>query len=154
LSTELKARAQVFAHLREIVLVPVVRALYDRGVFELFAAPGVWVDLDQIVAKTRANRGYLKVALRLLVSAGWLNWKDGRSFALTPEGSAALIKAPQPFIPSVILLEDFLFGRSQGSLPPALQSSSGLVIGPTMVALARRGILDQLQNGPLDLTSI
>ena len=39
-----------FAHLREVVLVPVVRALYDRGVFKLFAAPGAWIDLDQIVA--------------------------------------------------------------------------------------------------------
>jgi hypothetical protein len=144
---------RVFAHLREIVLVPVVRALYDRGVFELITAD-TWVDLDQIVAKTRANRGYLKVALRLLVSAGWLHWQNGTSFSLTPEGSAALSKAPQPFIPSVIFLEDFLFGRSQDSVPPALQASSGLVIGPAMVALARRGVLDRLEGGPVDLTSI
>jgi hypothetical protein len=93
------------AHLRDIVLVPVVKALCDRGVFELFGAPGTWVDLDQIVAKTRANRGYLKVALRLLVSAGWLNWQNGTSFSLTPEGSAALQNALQPaFIPTALFL--------------------------------------------------
>jgi hypothetical protein len=141
------------AHLREMVLVPVVKALCDRGVFELFSGPDVWVDLDRIVAKTRANRGYLKVALRLLVSAGWLRWKDGASFSLTPEGSAALRAALQPaFIPTAILLEDLLFGRSQGSVPPAL--SNGLLVGPTMVALARRGILERLQQGPVDLASI
>ncbi len=143
------------AHLRDIVLVPVVKALCDRGVFELFSTPGTWVDLDRIVAKTRANRGYLKVALRVLVSAGWLRWKDGASFSLTPEGSAALQTAPQPaFIPTAMFLEDFLFGRSQASVPPALQASSGLLIGPAMVALARHGILDRLQNGPVDLASI
>jgi hypothetical protein len=143
------------AHLREIVLVPVVKALCDRGVFDLFNPPGTWVDLDRIVAKTRANRGYLKVTLRLLVSAGWLNWKDGASFSLTPEGAAALQAAPQPaFIPTAMLLEDFLFARSQASVPPALQVSSGLMIGPAMVALARHGILDRLQHGPIDLESI
>ena len=143
------------AHLREIVLVPVVKALCDRGVFELFGTPGTWVDLDQIVAKTRANRGYLKVALRLLVSAGWLNWKDGTSFSLTPEGSKALREAPQPaFIPTAMFLEDFLFGRSQASVPPALQASNGLLVGPAIVALARHGILERLQHGPIDLASI
>ncbi len=150
----MSTQAQVFAHLREIVLVPVVKALCDRGVFDLFGAPGTWVDLDRIVAKTRANRGYLKVALRLLVSAGWLNWKDGASFSLTPEGSAALQTAPQPFIPSAIFLEDSLFGRPQGSVPPILKASGGIVIGPAMVALARKGILHQLQDGPVDLTTI
>jgi hypothetical protein len=153
-STQADVRAKVFAHLREIVLVPVVKALCDRGVFELFASDA-WVDLDQIVAKTRANRGYLKVALRLLVSAGALNWKDGASFFLTPKGSAALQRAPQPaFIPTIMFLEDFLFGSSQVSVPPALQASSGLLIGPTMVALARHGILERLQHGPVDLASI
>jgi hypothetical protein len=163
LSTETEVRAQVFAHLRGIVLVPVVKALCDRGIFELFSTPGAWVDLDRIVAKTRANRGYLKVALRLLVSAGWLNWQNGTSFSLTPEGSAAL-QTPQlyreiaAFIPTAIFLEDFLFARSQersqGSVPPALQTAHGIVIGPTMVALARKGILSRLQEGPLDLASI
>lgn len=159
MSTELGVRTKVFAHLRDIVLVPVVKALYDRGVFELFSAPGVWVSLAQIVARTRANRGYLKVALRLLVSAGWLNWQDGASFSLTPEGSAALLTAPQlfrevaAFIPTAIFLEDFLFGRSQGLVPQGLRAH-GIVLGPAIVALARKGILERLRDGSVNLESI
>ncbi len=181
-------RAAVFAHLRGIVLVPVVRALRDRGVFEFFrdispqSKASGWVDLDRIVAKTRANRGYLKVALRLLVSAGWLEWRtvDGATaFSVTVEGSAALNVPPElfrevaAFIPMAIFLEDFLFGRAQGSFLPSLQvlidkaiegwgvaeeeirlNLEGMLVGPAMVALARGGILEKLQQGPAELKSM
>jgi hypothetical protein len=126
-----EVRAIVFAHIRGIVLVPVVRALWDRGVFDLFADESVWVDLERIVDKTRANRGYLRVALRLLVSTGWLKWRftetGALSYALSPEGSIALRIAPElyreavSFIPMAIFLEDFLFGQAQGSFLPLLQ---------------------------------
>ena len=64
-------RATVFDHLAGMVLVPTVKALWDRGVFSLFDGLDSCVSLDQIVEHTRGNRGYLKVAMRLLASAGW-----------------------------------------------------------------------------------
>src|ERR1700722_12284820 len=129
-----QVRAKVFAHLRGMVLAPVVRALWDRGVFELFRAASQndnWVDLDRIAEKTRGNHGYLRIGLRLLVGGGWLHWRTGEtgaaSYALTPEGLIVLAVAPDlyrevvSFIPMAIFLEDFLFGRSQGLLLPSLQ---------------------------------
>jgi len=137
ISEQLKAdvRAVVFAHLRGIVLAPVVRALWDRGVFQFFNksdAPSEWVSLDQIAVKTRANHGYLRIGLRLLVGAGWLRWRHAdngvsTSYSLTAEGASALTVAPDlyreavSFIPMAIFLEDFLFGGSQGSFLPSLQ---------------------------------
>jgi SAM-dependent methyltransferase len=185
-------RAIVFTHLRGIVLAPVARALCDRGVFDLFR-DSAWVDLDQISQRTRANHGYLRVGLRLLVSSGWLKWRNGESgaasYALTPEGSIALGVAPEfyrevvSFIPMAIFLEDFLFGKSQGSFLPSLQvlidkaiagwgiaipvdpvavnmhaqlrlQLDGMLIGPAMVALARNGIFDKLVLGPAELKSM
>lgn len=169
-----RVRSVVFAQLRGIVLVPVIRALRDRGVFEFFRDPATWVGLDQVVTKTRANRGYMKVALRLLASAGWLKTNEG-CYAVTERGQAALSVTPElfrevaAFIPMAIFLEDFLFGRSQGSFLPSLQilidksiegwgiadeeirlNLDGMLAGPAMVALARHGILDKLQQGPAD----
>lgn len=180
-----EVRATVFAHLRGIVLAPVVRALWDRGVLELFRDPSTWVDLDRIAEKTRGNQGYLRVALRLLVAAGWFKWRTGdngaTSYILTPEGAAALRVAPElyrevvSFIPMAIFLEDFLFGKSQGSFLPSLQvligkaiegwglsaphdeirlHLDGMLVGAAMAALARNGIFDQLQAGPMELKSM
>jgi hypothetical protein len=124
-------RAIVFTHLRGIVLAPVARALFDRGVFELFRDRSAWVDLDKISERTRANHGYLRIGLRLLVGAGWLKWRTGENgataYMLTPEGTIALGMAPElyrevvSFIPIAIFLEDFLFGRSQATFLPSLQ---------------------------------
>ncbi len=72
LDQKAEIRATVFDHLAGMVLVPTVKALWDRGVFGLFDGPGSRVDLGQIVEHTRGNRGYLKVAMRLLASSGWL----------------------------------------------------------------------------------
>jgi hypothetical protein len=188
-----EVRAIVFAHLRGIVLAPVARALWDRGVFELFNTASKWVDLDQIAEKTRANYGYLRVGLRLLVSAGWLKWRTGEngatSYSLTPDGSIALGVAPElyrevaSFIPMAIFLEEILFGRSQGLFLPSLPilvdkaiagwglcvpddaaaepvyrqirlQLDGMLVGPAMVALARHGVLQTLEAGPVELKSI
>jgi hypothetical protein len=182
-----EVRTVVFAHLRGIVLAPVARALYDRGVFELFkGSPSPWVDLDQIAGRTRANHGYLRVGMRLLVSGGWLQWRTGEhgavSYRLTPEGAVWLSVAPEfyrdvvSFIPMAIFLEDFLFGRSQGSFLASLQvlvekaiqgwgipaaadpitakvyeqlrlQLDGMLIGPAVVALARKGLFEQTEDG-------
>jgi hypothetical protein len=183
-SENAQVRAIVFAHLRGIVLAPVVRALSERGVFTLFDDSSERVTLDRIVEKTHGNRGYVRIALRLLASAGWLE-RPGETYALTPHGTAALAFAPEhyrdavAFIPMAIFLEDFLFGKAQGSFLPSLQvlvekalggwglpvsdhpvigelkrQLDGMLVGPAMVALSRKGVLSALQSGPAELKSI
>ena len=187
-------RATLFGHLSGIVLAPVVKALCDRRVFEIFGDSPAWVELDQIVERTHANRGYLRVALRLLASCGWLTQRLGEngrsaSYALTPEGSLALRMAPPlyeevaTFLPKVVFLEDFLFGRSDLPLLPSLEALvqrardrwglgidgdartaricaqlrrhlDGVLVGPAMVALARAGIFAQLEAGPVLIQNI
>ena len=125
-------RALVFSHLAGIVLAPVVKALWDRKVFDLLNGPSQWTGLDEIVEHTHGNRGYLRVALRLLTSFGWLeeHVSDGgthRSYALTRAGVLGSSVAPPlyeevvEFVPKAIFLEDFLFGTSDEIVLPSLQ---------------------------------
>jgi len=127
-------RATVFHHLAGIVVAPTTKALADRGGFDLFIAAGApeWVDLEDIIVHTRGNRGYLRVALRLLSSAGWLRQRverNGRcvSYALTEEGRAAVPWAPPlyrqavAFLTKTLFLEDALFGRQGDALLPSLR---------------------------------
>ena len=125
-------RALVFQHLAGLVLAPTVKALWDRKVFDLFSGPSLVTDLDEIVRHTHGNRGYLRVALRLLVSFGWLEERTDQPshpvYGLTPDGALALRLAPPlytevvSFIPKAIFLEDFLFGRSDEPVLPSLQA--------------------------------
>ena len=126
-----QVRAVVFGHLAGVVLAPTVKALWDRRVFELFGSAGEWVDFDRIAQETRANRGYLRVALRLLASCGWLKQQveSGRAprYALTAEGRVAVTTAPLlygevlSFVAKAVFLEDFLFGASDRPVLPSLQ---------------------------------
>ena len=128
-----KVRTALFGHLSGIVLAPVVKALFDRKVFEIFEDASAWHALDRIVERTHANRGYLRVALRLLASCGWLKQRVGEegrspSYAITSEGLLALRMAPPlyeqvlSFFPKVVFLEDFLFGSSDLPFLPSLQA--------------------------------
>src|SRR5262245_17616538 len=113
-------RATIFRHLSGIVLAPVVKALADRGVFALLGDAASGISIDEIADRTRANLGYLRVALRLLVSCGWiLQTKDasGTKYYLTSEGRIAVWLAPLygevvSFIPKALFLDDFLFGKA------------------------------------------
>ena len=186
-------RALVFQHLAGIVLAPTVKALWDRKVFDLFRGSSLATDLDEIARQTHGNRGYLRVALRLLVCFGWLEERTDESsrtvYQLTHEGALALRLAPPhyaevvSFLPKAIFLEDFLFGRSDEPVLPSLRSLvarsqsrwfegtgndpapaelcqqirrhlDGVLIGPAMVALARGGVLAQLNQAPTDPHSI
>src|SRR5262245_24460507 len=94
-----QVRAAVFNHLAGIVLAPTVKALAERGILDGFRNPDSWLDLDVIQERTSANRGYLRVAMRLLAAAGWLKQRvedNGRRplFAVTPEGRIAFEIAP------------------------------------------------------------
>jgi hypothetical protein len=156
-------RAAVFHHLAGIVVPPTVTALADRGGFDLFVGPDPpeWVDLEDIIVHTRGNRGYLRVALRLLASAGWLRQRverNGRfvSYALTDGSRTALPWAPQlyrqivAYLPKTLFLEDALFGGQDDALLPSLQdlvakagSGWNIAIPPSPVA-AR--IADQVKR--------
>jgi len=124
-------RTLVFHHLAGIVLAPTVKALWERKVFDLFKGPSFWTELDGIVDQTHGNRGYLRVALRLLVCFGWLEERTSHgsrlAYSLTREGMVAASIAPRlyeevvSFIPKAIFLEDFLFGASDEPVLPSLQ---------------------------------
>src|SRR5271154_5707031 len=126
-----QVRATVFGHLAGVVLAPTVKALWDRRAFELFSSAGEWVDFDRIAQETRANRGYLRVALRLLASCGWLVQlvESGRAprFTMTAEGAIAVREAPLlygealSFVAKAVFLEDFLFGASDRPVLASLQ---------------------------------
>jgi hypothetical protein len=183
-------RSIVFGHLAGIVLAPVLKALADRGVFDLFPDDSQCVELDRIMEPTHGNRGYLRVALRLLSSYGWLRTErvgNCPQYKLTRVGVIALRIAPQlyatvvPFLSLAIFLDNFLSG--EGSLLPSLEQLvpqalgrwglisdedrataavqeqirlqlDGLLIGPTMVALARGGVFDRLLEGPKPLSDL
>ena len=125
-------RATIFTHLSGIVLAPTVAALADRGVFRLFDSSSAWISLDEICEHTHANRGYLRVALRLLASCGWLRQRttadQSHEYALTPEGvigvrlGTPLYREAISFIPKSLFLEDFLYGKFDGPVLPSLQS--------------------------------
>jgi len=118
-------RATVFTHLSGLVLAPTVNALHDRGVFTLFENSHEPVAFETIEQHTRANPGYLRVALRLLVAAGWLD-QEPAGYRLTERGEIALAVAPPlyaegvAFIPKALFLHDFLFGAHDDSLLPSV----------------------------------
>lgn len=187
-------RTLVFNHLAGIVLAPTVKALSDRKVFDLFAGPSCWTALDTIVEHTHGNRGYLRVALRLLICCGWLKERPGDNgsrpaYALTRDGVVAAAVAPGfyadavSFAPKAVFLEDFLFGSTDEPILPSLRELAahakarwnlpspadeveakvhdqirrhldGMVVGPAIVALARGGILAQLERGPLAIADL
>jgi hypothetical protein len=132
-----KVRATIFYHLAGIVLIPTIKALYDGKVFELFSNLPAPVGLDRIVDQTHGNRGYLRVALRLLTSCGWMQERTEKDshivdYSLTAKGRFATSVAPAlcgevlSFLPKAIFLEDFLFGKSSDTILPSLET---LILG-------------------------
>ena len=109
-------RATVFTHLAGVVMAPTVSALWERGALDMLAHASA-IPFGDLVADTHANAGYLRVALRLLASCGWLVEQPcggaTRTCALTPEGRAALTLArplyrhvTASFVPKAFVLED------------------------------------------------
>ena len=187
-------RAVVFNHLAGLAMAPTLRALADRGALDLFAAAPGPLAFDEVATHTRANRGYLRVALRLMASSGWMRRhmdERGRvvAYSLTAAGCAALDVAPRPyadivaFLPKAIAFEDYMFGASDEALVPTLAELvqrarerwgigpspdraieevreqvrghlDGGIVAPSMVALARSGILDLLAREPADVRTL
>jgi len=124
-------RTVLFHHLAGIVIIPTLKALLDRKVFELFGGSPAPLELDQVVNRTHGNRGYLRVAFRLLASCGWIEERAGRngsnaSYSLTAKGRIAMSVASGhcgeviSFLPKALFLEDFLFGKSDEAILPSL----------------------------------
>lgn len=88
-----QTRAAVFEHLAGLALAPTVRALDESGILDLLADSSDGVEFNRIVEFSRATRGYLRVALRLLVACGWLRCRADR-YAATEAGVIALQWAP------------------------------------------------------------
>ena len=114
-------RAVVFRHLAGLVIAPTVSALSERGAIDVLAGQPGSVSFAEIVDRTHANPGYLRVALRLLASCGWLTEQgaanESRLYTLTDEGRVALSFAPalytqvtSSFLPKALILDDLLFG--------------------------------------------
>src|SRR5215468_1124261 len=115
-------RARVFTHLAGVVMAPTVSALSERGALELLTSvPGV--PFADLVEHTHANAGYMRVAVRLLASCGWLvdqaSGNGGLTCALTTDGCEALSLAhplyrqvTASFLPKALILEDLLAGPS------------------------------------------
>src|SRR5256712_930436 len=87
-------RARVFTHLSGVVMAPTVSALWERGALELLTSVPRTVPFGDVVKQTHANAGYLRGALRLLASCGWLFEQpcanDARPRPLTSEGHRSL----------------------------------------------------------------
>jgi hypothetical protein len=139
-------RAAVFTHLAGVVMAPTVSALWERGALDMLARASA-IPFGDLVTDTHANAGYLRIALRLLASCGWLVEKPcggaPRAYALTPEGRAALTLArplyrhvTASFLPKALVLEDVLdrpldevFIASVGDL--VAQARNGWDIAPS-----------------------
>src|SRR5438067_10576998 len=90
-------RAEIFNHLAGLVVAPTISALWERGALEELAAGSGAVEFGDLVARTHANPGYLRVALRLLASCGWLTQiqtEGSVTYQLTREGRIAMTLAP------------------------------------------------------------
>jgi DNA-binding MarR family transcriptional regulator len=133
LSAEEKAgvRADVFHHLAGIALAPTIKALTDRGVSQMLLDASGAVFFVDLVEQTGANPGYLRVALRLLASSGWLEETASANrreftYSLTTPGraalraAAALYEQATSFLPSALRMHDALFGTSDEAMLPLL----------------------------------
>lgn len=134
-TTDAKAqvRAIVFGHLAGLVVAPTTAALHNGGVLRLLLDSPDGVELADLVARTRANRGYLQVALRLLASAGWLNRLPSTAiqptrYVVTEAGRVAFAVVPQVstgvvgFIPQTRLFPEVLAGTAPAELLATLQA--------------------------------
>lgn len=69
-----KLRESIFRHLDGIVTAPVISALSKRNILD-FILDNDQLKLSEINEKSEANEGYLNVAMRVLASQGFLDYK-------------------------------------------------------------------------------
>ena len=140
-------RSAIFTHLAGLAVAPTVGALWERGALDVLTGAAGALEFSELLARTHANAGYLRVALRLLASCGWLIEQPGANpsgapsaaaapgtpnrglaYRLTTEGRIAMTLAPPLygeltsfFLPKALILEDYVFGPSDEPLIPSLR---------------------------------
>ena len=67
-------REELFRHLDGIVVAPIAYNLHKNGVTD-YLLEHTKSSLEEITNNFKANEGYLNVALRVLASQGWINYK-------------------------------------------------------------------------------
>ena len=77
-----RIRALLCEYSNAYLAAPIIEACRQAGLFETLSTR-YWVSLPRLVRKHRANSGYLAVALRLLVSIGWLTRRADYHYRLT-----------------------------------------------------------------------
>ncbi|WP_313806955.1 class I SAM-dependent methyltransferase [Flavobacterium sp.] len=78
-----KLRESIFRHLDGITIAPVAICLQDKGVLD-FLLSEKQTTLKEVIAKFKANEGYMNVALRLFASQGFLDYQvDNKTSQVT-----------------------------------------------------------------------
>ncbi|GAA4270895.1 class I SAM-dependent methyltransferase [Aquimarina gracilis] len=67
-------REELFRHLDGIAVAPIAFSLFKNGITEYLLTKENST-ITEVTAKFKANEGYLNVALRILSSQGWLDYK-------------------------------------------------------------------------------
>ncbi len=126
-----QVRATVFAHLAGFVVGPTVQALAASGALRVITRCPHGFEFDRLADLMHANRGYLRVALRLLVACGWLVQSAGDGgldrYTVTEAGSAAFESAPGLYnqalslVPTTAALEKALLDSPDESSARALE---------------------------------
>ncbi len=148
-----------------LVAFPVIASCAQQGLFALLSRQGP-LTAHQLTAATRANSGHLLVALRLLVSLGWLELDATGAYSLTRRAMSETL-APRDLLAILdIPVERCLtepreseqvvawLGRSLRQWdqpdPELAEIADGLLLGLVLVALNRLESSDSNSlNGPL-----
>ena len=67
-------RDELFRHLDGLVMAPVAHCLFENKVTD-YLLQKEQIALQELVEKFNANAGYLNVAVRVLASQGWLDYR-------------------------------------------------------------------------------
>ncbi len=98
-------RGDLFRHLDGIVTAPIAYAIHKSGIFQFILDKGS-TSLSEITQKFKAHEGYLNVALRVLASQGWLEYKvdDTDHITIETNDETAIAASYIPIYEDVVTL--------------------------------------------------
>ncbi|MFP2957514.1 GNAT family N-acetyltransferase [Myxococcus sp. 1LA] len=146
-------------HAHGYVVTPVVLACDDAGLFALLGQGPK--DFDRLAEALRANRGHLRVAMRMFEALGWVQRHADDAYCLTEAASAhdAFPREAQALF--ALPMDRYLRGEEGLTLAPWLERSraswgtddalvrellDGVIITPLMLALEQRGGLKEARG--------